>query len=234
VPVCSSCGQDGAASYCPTCGQEQVSQTPTVAEWLGETIDELFLVERKVPKTLIQLARPGNLTAAWLSGQRTRYMRPFRLFLLSAAVAFLSMSVEASVLDYGSSGQSILRWYLILLAVPIFALATRVGFAYDRPVESMMPFVIHSLHFHSFVLLLVAIASMVRLAVQLAVGPVPDTVFLPVAMILLVYLAASGRRSFQVTLGRAVLGAGISVLTYLAITFPILWLIVYLVLRNRG
>lgn len=86
--VCPNCDNPAPDSYCSKCGQRQGSLRPTLIDWLRQTMNELFLVESRLPRTLAALARPGRLTAAWIHGKRATYIPPFRLYLFAAAAFF--------------------------------------------------------------------------------------------------------------------------------------------------
>jgi hypothetical protein len=98
--ACPNCGAAAASAYCPQCGQQRRAQAYSLRDWAGEVIDDLFLVNRRLPHTLrLLFTRPGELTQEWSRGRRARYIAPFRLYLLSA---FLFFSAAALVSDGGA------------------------------------------------------------------------------------------------------------------------------------
>jgi hypothetical protein len=106
-PACPNCGAADAMAYCPHCGQQRRAQAYSLRDWAGEVIDDLFLVNRRLPHTLrLLFTRPGQLTQEWSSGRRARYIAPFRLYLLSA---FLFFSAAALVMSDGGAVAGILE-----------------------------------------------------------------------------------------------------------------------------
>ena len=82
---CPNCGQSVESWFCPDCGQSSGDLLPTVREWARELLDDLFLVNRKLPRDIRTLvARPGQLSQDWAQGRRAQHVQPFRLFLLIA------------------------------------------------------------------------------------------------------------------------------------------------------
>lgn len=58
---------------------------------LGQFAHELFHFEGKLPRTLAALVfKPGRLSAAYLQGQRVRYLSPIGLFLIINLLYFLA------------------------------------------------------------------------------------------------------------------------------------------------
>lgn len=96
---CPNCDAPDAGAYCRTCGQKQGELRPTVRVWLSETLDELFFVNARLPRTLRALVWPvGYLTAEYVKGRRAGYMSPLRLYLL-VAVPFFWVFATPSVTD---------------------------------------------------------------------------------------------------------------------------------------
>jgi hypothetical protein len=70
--------------------------------WLQETLDELFFVEARLPRTVRTLLwPPGRLTGEWWNGRRASYVSPLRLYLLAAVPFFLLASVASGEIDWG-------------------------------------------------------------------------------------------------------------------------------------
>jgi hypothetical protein len=71
----------------------QVSIRAMVADALE---DELSL-DRRLPATLVALLfRPGKLTVEYVNGRIVRYVRPFRLYLVSSVIFFLLLSFTST------------------------------------------------------------------------------------------------------------------------------------------
>jgi hypothetical protein len=81
---CPSCGGIIALRCCEICGERRPSERIyTLREFAHETFEVVTNVERSFLNTLWTLVRrPGELTAAYMRGERVRYLRPLQLFLL--------------------------------------------------------------------------------------------------------------------------------------------------------
>lgn len=89
-PRCPNCGTPAGGEYCPSCGQSQWIETPTVWEWSKAFFHEVLEVNGRLPRTLkILLFQPGRLTAEWLAGRRARFVHPVRLYLFCSFVFFV-------------------------------------------------------------------------------------------------------------------------------------------------
>jgi len=103
LTACPNCGTVGDSTFCPVCGQRQGPLVPTMSAWLREVANELFLVDRTLPRTLGALvAQPGVLTREWLQGHRTKYLQPLRIYLTVALVFFACWAI------FGTPSES---WY---------------------------------------------------------------------------------------------------------------------------
>lgn len=91
---CPNCGGVVEGSFCPSCGQRQGDLLPTTLEWVAALLDELFFVNRKVPRDLgTILTRPGALTKDWVEGRRAQHISPLRLYLAAAITYFILKSL---------------------------------------------------------------------------------------------------------------------------------------------
>jgi hypothetical protein len=89
---CPNCGEPSPGRYCPACGQRQ-GGIPTLREWLSEVIDELLLVESRLPRTLRAVIwPPGYITREWWEGKRVSFVSPVRLYLLAAVPFFFFLA----------------------------------------------------------------------------------------------------------------------------------------------
>lgn len=131
--VCANCGRDVAGRYCGQCGQPW-SSTPLqpLRAWLGETLDEVFLVEARLPRSVLALLwPPGRLTAEWWSGRRAAYVSPLRLYLLAAVPFFLVFSARSSEVEWGQED-----FFEIVL---VGAYETATGLAGYEPLPPLPP-----------------------------------------------------------------------------------------------
>lgn len=149
-------------AFCPTCGQEQSHTLPTVREWTRETLRDLGSLDGSLFRTLSKLASPGALTAEWLAGRRERYVRPFRLYLLSLAFFALMASVT------GERGGP-LPWHIDLavrgsfvLHVPLITVAVYVALRRATGHSSLLPALVFSLHIGAFFVFVESVLGHVR------------------------------------------------------------------------
>lgn len=85
-----NCASTLSGPFCSTCGQRVVPPHPTTKELVGDAYDELVGWDGKFARTIrLLLTRPGELTRAVIEGQRTRYVRPVKLYLSCSVVFFL-------------------------------------------------------------------------------------------------------------------------------------------------
>lgn len=90
---CPTCGEVISDSYCPACGERRPSsRIYSLREFAHEAFEVVTNVERSFLRTLWTLIRrPGELTAAYMRGERARYLRPLQLFV-AINVAFFFAS----------------------------------------------------------------------------------------------------------------------------------------------
>jgi hypothetical protein len=101
--VCLNCREPLNGPFCAQCGQRAVPSHPTVRELAGDTYNELVGWDGKFAATLrLLVTRPGELTRAWLDGQRALYISPVRLYLMCSLVYFvLAAAAPPPNLDQG-------------------------------------------------------------------------------------------------------------------------------------
>ena len=93
--ACLNCGAALSGPFCSQCGQRLVPPHPTTKELVGDVYDELVGWDGKFARTIrLLLTRPGELTRAAVEGQRTRYVRPVKLYLSCSVLFFL---IQANV-----------------------------------------------------------------------------------------------------------------------------------------
>ena len=94
--VCPNCGTEFLGDYCHRCGeQKHHAEELTLKHFFLHATHDLTHLDAKVFATLRYLfTRPGFLTQEFLAGRRSRYMRPFSLFLVACAIFFLADSIK--------------------------------------------------------------------------------------------------------------------------------------------
>lgn len=92
---CVSCGEPAGTPYCPRCGERRAADRRySLAEFGAEAVEAFTSADNRLFRTLVTLARrPGELTAAYVRGQRRPYLAPLQLFLLVNVAYFLYASV---------------------------------------------------------------------------------------------------------------------------------------------
>ena len=86
---CAACDAELTGAYCHACGERAAgTREESVIRVLGEAFQEAFSADGKLWRSLRALFRPGHLTAAYFNGRASRYLRPFRLFLVVNVVLF--------------------------------------------------------------------------------------------------------------------------------------------------
>jgi hypothetical protein len=80
-------------------------------KWLRDYIDDTFHLDSRLARSLgLLVRRPGALTQAYVDGQRSAYVRPFRLYLTASFLYFLALAFLAPMelvtvrSDPGASG----------------------------------------------------------------------------------------------------------------------------------
>jgi len=108
---CPNCSAELAHEYCPRCGQRRIKpQELSACHFFSELLDEIttFRAKLKTLHRLRGLLTPGLLSAEYLAGRRQPYLGPFKLYLVCAAIFFLSAPVAgfrlASMLQSDRSG----------------------------------------------------------------------------------------------------------------------------------
>jgi hypothetical protein len=109
VERCLDCGAPLSGRFCSECGQRAQPRSLSIPSLLHDAIHDLAHLDSRVWRTLRALLfRPGFLTNEFLAGRRTRYLPPFRLYLVLSIIFFLMLSCkpseEALVLDGASPG----------------------------------------------------------------------------------------------------------------------------------
>jgi hypothetical protein len=90
---CLNCGDPTPGEYCPSCGQRKTVVQISIRAMAAEALEDELTVDHRLPRTLHALfLRPGQLTVDYVNGRIVRYIRPFRLYLVSSVIFFLLLS----------------------------------------------------------------------------------------------------------------------------------------------
>jgi hypothetical protein len=88
---------DRSHLYCPRCGQDVETSRVSFGDLVREAWGEFVQIDSKLTRTLVALAfRPGWLTREYLAGKRVRYLSPFKMYLVVAALFFALASWVAA------------------------------------------------------------------------------------------------------------------------------------------
>ena len=97
---CKSCGAVLHGRFCSACGEKSLMPDDhSIRHYLGSLVNAFTFVDSKFWHTLKAVAvRPGELSAAYMDGRRTRYMRPVAFFFLANFLYFLAPVFETFTL----------------------------------------------------------------------------------------------------------------------------------------
>ena len=182
---CRNCGATLEGPFCHVCGQKAAASRVSVHDLLHEGVHEFAHLDGKIFQTIrLLVIRPGALTLEFLAGRRARYISPVRLYLtcsvlffaISAAAPASLATVRITETDVNSPAErqqaekalkaiSDLQEKIrhnaprsMFVLMPVFGLLT---WAFYRRVEpSYVPHLYYSIHFHSFVFLMMAVAEL--------------------------------------------------------------------------
>ena len=110
VKRCLDCGAALDGKFCSECGQRAQLRSLSLRTLTHDAFHDLAHLDSRVWRTLrALLLRPGYLTNEFLAGRRTRFLPPFRLYLVLSVIFFVLLSCkpseEAIVLDGKELGQ---------------------------------------------------------------------------------------------------------------------------------
>jgi hypothetical protein len=108
---CPNCSAELVDEYCSRCGQQRIHPEELSARHFAREVgDEIANVRAnfKTLRSLRGLLVPGLLTAEYLAGRRQAHLSPIKVYLVCAAIFFLSAPMAgftlASMLDADQSG----------------------------------------------------------------------------------------------------------------------------------
>lgn len=90
MTTCANCGNTGTGNYCSDCGQPYSVKRITLGSIIHEVTHTFTHLDKGFGYTLKELAiRPGIMQKKYLSGERTRYQKPFSMFFICASITAL-------------------------------------------------------------------------------------------------------------------------------------------------
>jgi len=89
---CRNCGTLIGERYCTRCGQLGADFHRPVWDLISSSIGDMFAFDGRLWRSLPMLVlRPGRMTREYIDGKRARFVPPFRLFLLTSVIFFLTV-----------------------------------------------------------------------------------------------------------------------------------------------
>jgi hypothetical protein len=86
---CQDCGSVVTGRYCAECGQPAEVHMLSLHDVAHDVVHSALHLDSRVWRTLHALVlQPGELTNAFIRGQRQRYLPPFRLYLILSVMFF--------------------------------------------------------------------------------------------------------------------------------------------------
>jgi len=87
--ICLNCEEPLQGKYCSSCGQENIPENVHLKTVFSDVIDDYFTIDSKIITSLVPLLfRPGFLSLEYFAGRRVRYVKPFRIYILSSLLFF--------------------------------------------------------------------------------------------------------------------------------------------------
>ena len=105
---CLNCGALLAGTYCSECGQRAQVRRLSMAALFRDVLHDLVDLDSRVWRTLTALLlHPGRLTNEFISGRRTFFFPPFRLYLVLSLVYFIlpSFKHETTAFNVGDDNK---------------------------------------------------------------------------------------------------------------------------------
>ncbi|HEX9886946.1 MAG TPA: DUF3667 domain-containing protein [Longimicrobiales bacterium] len=91
---CPDCGAPATGSFCSSCGQRLDVDPRSLWRWILDALEDTLSLDGRLPRTLKALLfRPGLLTLEWRAGRRTRWVHPFRVYLVASLACFAVIAV---------------------------------------------------------------------------------------------------------------------------------------------
>src|SRR5215472_17199791 len=93
---CPNCSTALQGKFCHHCGEKDFhAKELSSRHFFEHALEELTHLDSKAFATLRYLfKRPGFLTAEFIAGRKTKYMKPLSLFLVASAMLLLANSIR--------------------------------------------------------------------------------------------------------------------------------------------
>jgi hypothetical protein len=101
---CENCGTPLTGHYCAQCGQPAIDYRRSFRHVIVDVLDSFLNWDSKFIATIaLLIAKPWQLTNAFLAGKRVRYVHPLRLYLLASILFFFVVNHWAKSLQVDPS-----------------------------------------------------------------------------------------------------------------------------------
>jgi DNA-directed RNA polymerase subunit RPC12/RpoP len=98
--ICPNCGFKASHFYCAHCGQENHLHQETFGSLVRHFFGHYFHYENRFWDTLkVLCTKPGGLTAAYLKGQRAKYLHPVSLLIFITIFSVITSTLAHKVYD---------------------------------------------------------------------------------------------------------------------------------------
>ena len=157
---CLNCPADLTGKYCAACSEKRVSKRDfAIGHFARHAVHDLTHFDAKIFSSLIPLIfRPGLLTAEFLAGKRTRYIKPTTLFVLLNLVFFLAKERGQSRAQYEEQFTEVACEHqrtTFFFAIPALGVVLLVLFRKRYYVGHL----ICSIHFHAWLMVFMTLGT---------------------------------------------------------------------------
>ncbi len=100
---CLNCKQPIASvdNFCSNCGQVNDTKPLSLKQYISELLGGFFAFDTRTINTLIPLLlKPGEVSKAYIQGERMKYVNPFKLYLHTTILFFLISGIFLSLDKY--------------------------------------------------------------------------------------------------------------------------------------
>lgn len=97
--TCITCGTDLTGQYCSLCGEKKLNPATdySIRKFLEQTVDAFSHFDSKFLRSFkALLLKPGFLTAEFIRGKRTPYMKPVQIFIVASVLFYFVYPANAT------------------------------------------------------------------------------------------------------------------------------------------
>ena len=94
IQLCQNCRHELRGEYCSNCGQHHVELKVPLKELIKDLVEEVLSFDSRLIHSILPfLRKPGLLTAEFVSGKRTHYISPFKLYFFMSFLYFFTSAI---------------------------------------------------------------------------------------------------------------------------------------------